>query len=524
MFKKALLIGAAVVATPAHAEDWWVAESDHFKVVSEGGREMASDVAVSLERLDQSLRLFRGLPIDEGEVAESEKVTIYQTGTIDDVGDLANSDGVAGFFVPRAGNSVAFVPAEEERRSRGRRGTRQSTGEELSPGQVLFHEYTHYFSRQHAPAAYPFWYSEGFAELFATIRFNEGGFNLGEPPRYRNFVLSELSFDVEDILDLDTEEGRVSGMDVARQYAYGWMFTSYLSFEPSRQGQLANYLRLVTAGTPNLDAARQAFGDLDVLQRELEKYHRGRARAIAVDFPPGSAPDIELTQLDEAEAAAMPIHIRSTAGVTKRGAPNVAARARDLLSRYPKSPEVIDAAMEAEFDAEEYTAASELANRLMASDSNTVRPYLYLAKIALEDAKSDPAKIAEARRQLIAANQINPERPDILKRYFDTFVYAGEQIPEDARVGLEQAFRIAPFDIGIRRSLAYLLLLEKRDSEALIILGPVVNLPHASGEEIDELREMVRQAEAGDSAALMEELRPKIDDDENEEEDLRVDS
>ena len=514
MFKKAFLIGVAMAATPAYAEDWWVAESDHFRVVSEGGQEMASEVAVSLERLDQSLRLFRGLPINDGEVAESEKVTIYQTGTIDDVGNLAHSDGVAGFFIPRAGNSVAFVPAEEARRSRGARGTRQRTGEELSPGQVLFHEYAHYFSRQHAPAAYPFWYSEGFAELFATIRFHEDGFNLGEPPRYRNFVLSELSFDVEDILDLDTEDGRIAGMDIARQYAYGWMFTSYLSFEPSRQGQLANYLRLVTSGTPNLEAARQAFGDLDVLQRELEKYHRGRARAIAVDFPPGSAPEIELTQLDEAEAAAMPIHIRSTAGVTEHGAPGVAARARNLLSRYPQSSAVLDAAMEAEFDAEEYDAASDLAKRLLTADPTSVRPHIYLAQIALEEAKSDTSKVAEARKHLIAANQINPERPDVLKGYFDTFVYAGEPIPEDARVGLEQAFSIAPFDIGIRRSLAYLLLLEQRAEEAFIILGPVIHLPHASGEEIEEIREFVEKARAGDTAPLIEELRPKLDDDE----------
>lgn len=520
MFKKMLLLGAALAATPAMAaEDWWVAESDHFRVVSEGGKEMASEVAVSLERLDQSLRLFRGLPLDEGEVDDSEKVTIYQIGTTNDIGDLAYNSGVAGFFSPRAGNSVAFVPAKEERRSRGSLGTRVSSGEELSPGQVLFHEYAHYFSRQHAPAAYPFWYSEGFAELFATIRFREDGFNLGEPPRYRNLVLRELSFDVEDILDLDTEEGRVNGMDIARQYAYGWMFTSYLTFEPSRNGQLAKYLSLVNEGTPNLEAARQAFGDLKKLQKDLEKYHRGRARAIAVNFPAGTTPEIELTQLDEASAAAMPIHIRSTAGIRKRDADGVAERARELAARYPTSPTVLDAAMEAEFDAKNYASSTKFADKLMAADPESVRPHIYLAKIALEEAKTDPAKVLEARAHLIAANKINPKRPDVLTSYFDTFVYAGEEIPTDARVGLEQAFRTAPFDIGIRRSLAYLLLLEKRDKEALILLGPVVNLPHASGDEIKEIRELVEKAKAGDSQPLMEEIRPKLDSDDEDEDD-----
>lgn len=519
MLKKCFLIGAAFVATPVMAEDWWVAESDHFRVVSEGGQEMATEVAVSLERLDQSLRMFRGLPLDEGEVPDSQKVTIYQTGTTNDIGDLAYSSTVAGFFSPRAGNSVAFVPAKEERRSRGSTGTRQNGGYDLTPGQVLFHEYTHYFSRQHAPAAYPFWYSEGFAELFATIRFRDGGFNLGEPPRYRDFALSQLSFDVEDILDLDTEDGRVNGMDIARQYAYGWMFTSYLTFDPSRQGQLSQYLRLVNAGTPNLDAAREAFGDLRQLQRDLEKYHRGRARAIAVNFPEGSEPQIELTKLDEAASAAMPVHIRSTAGVNKNNAADIANRASELVARYPNSITALDTAMEAEFDAENYAAATELANRLAALEPTATRPHLYLARIAFEEAKENPAKIIEARRHLIEANQINPNRPDILKSYFDSFVYAGEEIPEDARIGLEQAFGIAPFDIGIRRSLAYLLLLEQRDAEALIVLGPVINLPHARGEQIEKIRDLVEKAKDGDSAPLMDELRPSLDEDEEDEED-----
>ena len=514
------MFAAMLIAAPvAAADDWWVAETDHFRVVSEAGKKEASNVARSLERLDQALRLFRGLPLDAGEVDDSEKVTIYHTGTTRDIGNLAYSPSVAGFFSPRAGNSVAFAPAEEERRARGRLGTRVSSGEELSPGQVLFHEYAHYFSRQHAPAAYPFWYSEGFAELFATIRFREDGFNLGEPPRYRNFVLRDLSFDVEDVLDLDTEDGRVNYADVMRQYAYGWMFTSYLTFEPSRQGQLAQYLQLVNDGTENLEAARQAFGDLNQLQKDLEKYHRGRARAIAVDFPRGSEPDIEVTALDEAAAAAMPIHIRSTAGIRKRDAERIVDDARALVSRYPNSAVVLDTAMEAEFDAENYGQATAMASRLISADPQSVRPHLYLAKIALEEAKTDPAKVLEARSHLVSANRINPERPDVLHGYFDTFVLANEPIPEPARIGLEQAFRIAPFDIGIRRSLAYLLLLEKRDREALILLGPVINLPHARGEEIDNIRDLVEKAKTGDTQPLMDELRPNLEDDDEDEED-----
>lgn len=127
MLKKVLLASIALVATPAEAkDDWWMAESDHFRVISEGGKSEAEKVAVNLERLDQAMRLFRGLPLDSGEVRDGEKVTLYQTGRTSDIGDLAHSQGVAGFFIPRAGNSVAFVPLEPDRESRGRLGAQRA--------------------------------------------------------------------------------------------------------------------------------------------------------------------------------------------------------------------------------------------------------------------------------------------------------------------------------------------------------------------------------------------------------------
>lgn len=518
MIKKLLLTAAMLSSTSAYAgpKEWWEATSDHFIVYSESDQQTAEKVATDLERLDQAMRMFRGLPI-EGDVApENAKPKVYNFGSTSDIGRLAGRRGVAGFFIPRAGNSVAFVPVESDNRlRRGSLGVRENNPYELSPTTVLFHEYAHYFMFQHAPAAYPFWYIEGFAELFGTLELTEDGFNLGEAAKHRAPVIEGLSFDIEKVLDPDFEN--LDSLVLARQYAYGWLLTSYLTFEPSRQGQLANYLTLVNSGMGNLDAARQAFGDLKKLQKDLDKYRLGRVRAVSVRFPEASKPKVQLRLLNADEAAQMKLHIESSAGVTEREAEGLVSEARALVAAYPNSSTVLSAAVEAEFDAKNYAEARALAHHLIAVDAESVRAHLYLAHIALEEAKTDPAKIAVAREEFAAANRIDPENPAALQGYYLTYIFANETPPEHALIAIESAYRMAPFDGGIRQNLAHLLLTENRDREALIILGPVVNAPHET-ERGKEFRELVDKLKAGDRQPLIDELRPTLEDDEDEDE------
>ena len=59
-------------------------------------------------------------------------------------------------------------------------------GPRLDIKTVLLHEYTHHFMYQYFPAAYPTWYSEGFAEFMASPVFNDdGSIGIGAPPEYR---------------------------------------------------------------------------------------------------------------------------------------------------------------------------------------------------------------------------------------------------------------------------------------------------------------------------------------------------
>ncbi len=500
------LIGAGIgllAAVPATAADKWIeAKSDHFIVYSEGTEADARTLATNLERLDGALRMIRGMSTVSKEVPDATKLTVYQFGATSDIGMLAGQRGVAGFFIPRAGRSVAFVPLKQDRDTG--LGTR-TDGRDIDPAKVLFHEYAHYFMYQHSAAAYPFWYSEGFAELFGTLQLTDNGFNLGEPPEHRVSTLKSSPVDVRKLFD-PPKEGDYSL--VQRQYAQGWLASSYLTFEPSRKGQLADYLRRLIAGEANLTAAEQAFGDLDKLQNELNAYMKGRVRAMGVTYSNFVPPKVAVREVTPGEAAQMRMHIRSSRGVTRGTARGMVGQARALAAQYPTSLPVLLAATEAEFDAENYPEAEDMAKRALAVDPQSEKAQLYVAGVHLERAKTDPAAFGAARAAYVAANNANPNHPEALAGYYRTFVLAGETPPEDALIALEKSFELAPFDSETRMTLAHRLLLENRDKEALILLAPITNDPH-SGKRAERYRALVDKLKAGEREPLIAKLTPK---------------
>ena len=513
MLKHVLCLVSLILPSSLSAQDWWYGESDHFRVYSSGGEDAARKMAVELERVDQAMRLFTGTAVDESPLPENAKPTIFQFGETKDIGKLIGRDGVAGFFIPRAGDSVAFVPLEQGRRSRSRSSLGARTGVDyfdfdIDPAKVLYHEYAHYFMFQHAPAAYPPWYIEGLAELFGSLKLEEKGFSLGEPPEHRKGEISIVDVDTDQIFmpnDWETRGVRYP------YYGHGWLLTSYLSFNPERQGQLPKFLRSLNAGVETREAARDAFGDLGVLEKELNKYRRQQARGMQAQFAELAEPAVTLRKLSPAEAARMLLYIESTKGVDQKEAKAVVGKARALAETYPSEPAVLRVLLEAEYDVSNLVRADAIARQLLETDY-ALDANLYLARIALRHAETDPSWLTAARRHYVAANRIENEHPEALSGYYATFRLAGEEPPEDALLALEVAYQLAPFDQGIRKALAHLFLLEGRDEAALNVLGPILFQPHG-GKSARELRELVQKFKDGERQALIDELAPKLKDD-----------
>jgi tetratricopeptide (TPR) repeat protein len=502
--RRLLCLLSILVATPASAE-WWEARTDHFIIYSRSSAKDAKAFTEQLERYDQSLRSLHLIKPDP-RLSDARRVKIYRSGAIVDISALAgdSESGIAGFYIPRM-EPVAFVPARE---AAGRHT-------ELDALKILFHEYYHHFMFRYFAGAYPAWYVEGIAELHSTLRFlPNGAFHLGDAPQARAEELAGKykSFAHYSIVQMLTSKAKPTGEDFYARYTYGWLLTHYLSFEPTRKGQLLTYLRLVDKGTPLPQAATQAFGNLNKLENEVNAY-KNRNRFYGKDVIPENyrPPVVEMRQLAPDEEAIMPVVMRSKVGVSTRTAKGVASDARSVAARYPNSFPVQLELAEAELDAENFDAAERAADAAIALKPGSAEALYFKGMILVAKAKTDPGKYALARNWFAKARDADPDHPGPLIGNYLTYSKAGGTIPESAVIGLEEAYRLAPYDAELRVTLARQEIAEKRLDVAKMLLVPLALEPNQSKQSrmLDEVVDAIDANNAAQALVKMDEVIKK---------------
>jgi tetratricopeptide (TPR) repeat protein len=492
---------ALLIAAPAQAQDWWVAETDHFIVKSRDSEANTRRFASQLERFDGAMRTLQNLPVDDKLPSKVVKLTVYRFGDQGEIGAQLGNPGVAGFFLSQAGNSVAFVPARESRDASSMfRGRSNPNG--LDQGSVLQHEYTHYFMRQHFPAAYPRWYSEGYAEVMATLRFkDDGSFHIGDPPQYRAYQVLEIrQFPLEEMLDSQHE---IDGYDYMQFYGTGWLLSHYLNFDPARFAKLNEYLRALGQGEDSLAAAQRIFGDLDKMQDELLDYRDGPFPGYDVKPANYREPQVTTRPMTAAEQAMLREEMRLNRGVTNKEAKDVAADARRKIRGHENDYGALLVLARAEARAENYAEAERLALKLIEMDPTRSDAWLVRSDAAFEQIEEDKSQAGKAREYATKAAALDRADPRPLINYYYSYVEAGEEPPEAAIIALETAFEAAASDPGYRIILSRQLASENRLKEARTVLLPIAFSGHSY--EIDEedkddptLEKVLDRMEAGD--------------------------
>ncbi|TGX55161.1 hypothetical protein E5A73_06980 [Sphingomonas gei] len=461
-----------VAAAPASAE-WYEAGTRHFVVYSELDPDKLKDFADKLERFDGTMRLLRKVP-DEP-IGPANRVTIYMVDDREDVAKLVSDSFVAGFYVPRAGGSLAIVP----------RRSRSTSVNDLSPQAILLHEYTHHLMWSFSPnTVYPSWYIEGFAEALATVKFEQdGAIVLGNPPQYRGYgLLSGNWLPVDKLMIADTL--KLTNEQREGLYGRGWLLSHYLLFSGQRADQLTRYLNALNEGKSAHEAAA-AFGDLKQLDRELEKYKTGKFRGARI--PAGKVPSgaVTLRKLSAGEAATMDVRVRSKVGVNAKTAPGTYERAKKAAAPYPNDRGAQLVLAEAAYDAGDYAASEAAADRALAADPKAVDGYVYkaMSQMAVAAKAGDTtAKTWTRIRKIIATgNKIDPEDPEPLMLYFRSFVESGTPPTENAKSGLMRAFELAPQDPGLRFNAAAIVLRHGDKAIAREMLAPLAYQPHGEG-------------------------------------------
>ena len=469
----AMLLG---LAAPLQAA-WHKAESPHFVVYADDSERDLARFAEILERYHATMMLISGR--EDTVPSPSNRVTIFAVGsasTIDKLVGQKNSR-VAGFYIPRAGGSRAFVP-----------NIRFTSGETDFSLTVLLHEYAHHFLMSTSRFAMPRWLNEGSAEFFASAKFErDGTVGIGRPAYHR---AGELNFardvKVEELLDHELYQKR-HGKGFDAFYGRAWGLYHYLFFDDTRKGQLSAYIRAIASGKPEREAAVSAFGDLKKLEKDLDSYlSRPRINYFRVTADKLPTPVVRVEPLTAGEGAAMPFVIRSQRGVDQEEALKLVAELRAVAARFPEDAGVMTALAEAEYDAGNDAAAIAAADKAIARDASRVNAYVQKGYALFRQAGDAPAGSSAqswkaAMEPFQALNKIENDHPLPLIYYYRSFSEQGREPNETARHALERASQLAPFDRGLAYQTALMHAGEGKIALAAAGLTILAADPHGGG-------------------------------------------
>ncbi|MGB7406294.1 MAG: tetratricopeptide repeat-containing protein [Pacificimonas sp.] len=474
-----MLVFAILGAHEAFAR-WHVAETEKFRVFSEGDTDDLRRRTADLERFDALLRMFTGVEPDaevqpfEMIIAKSQRNLRRHTSA---------SGNILGFYKADPRCTIAF---SVERAS-------------MTSGDiVLFHEYAHHFLYQHFPYGYPSWYIEGFAEYWSTAEFSDRSVTVGEYELIRAQWLPLALRDRPEKWFAAVPDIK-SGEDGAKFYAMSWLFTHYL-FRSDMQDQLRAYLRAVAAGEDDIAALKTHLGMTPreirtALRRYVKRKEMTRSQISFTE--PLFTGEVRITALPEA-ADDLFLPARALACGTARD------NLDDVLSDLRKAARDEDgpyaARLVAMAEAESGNAAAAITQlTTLLADAPADAELLYaLGRAHSRQAHVEAADIDEqhalARGAYARAFKVRPDHYQTL--YF--YALDGDSIRGDApRELLWRARELAPQVMQTSLYLAWSLAADGDLETARNVLAPVAANPHFTDEH--PARILLALIETGDA-------------------------
>lgn len=464
-----LLIAAVLFGSAAQAE-WQQAKTKHFIIYADADTDELREYATKLETFDQAVRIARKMP--DPPLTDAGRLTIYTFKDVPALNRLLQTGrSIFGIYFSRASGSLAFVARHKP----------QGPGE-MNPDNVFFHEYAHHLMLQGLGVYYPPWLVEGFAELLSTAEIGtDGSVTFGAAANHRSAGVFAPDHDFPVSAMVGDTSRSLDGWQRELLYSRGWLLTHYLTFEPSRKGQLDRYVEGIRSGNSPVESAKDAFGDLLKLGRDLDAYARRKTISATIIQTDGSkVGSIDIRPLTPAEEAILPVRMRSDFGVSRATARWVASRARNVAGRFPDSPVVQAALAEAEYDARNYAAAIAAADRALSANPNNVGALIYKGRGLMALAKDNPSSAdwQGIRNWFVRANHADPENPEPLMRFYQTYKETGATPTASAVKGLLYALVLAPQDNNLRLMAVRQLLIDRKLPEAREAFAPLAFDPH----------------------------------------------
>lgn len=500
MSRRTFAIAAAVaplaVAQGAHARttsDWLHTSTASFSLYGRGGEKTLVQLARDLEDFSGLLRTVHNV---EGR-SPGRPLSIYLVPRRFDLQRVRPGLKVGGFYTASVGDIFAVSTLE---------------GDLDDNRRVLFHEYTHHFMAQYAPAAYPSWLVEGYAEYFSTVRFKPDVVDLGVISPRIVWLRGQRWTPFAEILGRRALTGQ--RYDVSAFYAQSWLLTHYMMLDPERLARLGRYTQAVAAGGDPVALAPEAVGvPLEDLPRVLRTYMSALpGRRIA--RPPSTVGPSAVSRLPASADDLLLENQRLKLGVPSAERAEVLAMIRERAARHPDDRLAQITLARAENDFGDRSKAQVLLKRLIERDPRDVEAIQTLGYSCMLQARADrahaPALLREARDWFAKGFAVDPDNALLLYDY--GISRRGEPgYPSDNIVNvLLRAQQLAPQVGQFRLAAADALMRRDRFDEAAVMVEPVFNDPHAGPEaalakqrfeQAIARRRPVETPEEGDKAA-----------------------
>ncbi|HYN21184.1 MAG TPA: tetratricopeptide repeat protein [Thermoanaerobaculia bacterium] len=362
----------------------------------------------------------------------------------------------------------------------------------------------------------PLWLHEGIGELYSSFSTSGGKARIGIPVvEHMHWLGDQPLMPLADLLNLGAEsrdynEGSRRGVF----YAQSWALTHYLLVgSEARRQQAPRFFQALKRGESATEAFRSSFGEMAVLEKELQIYVRRRIFQYR-EIPVG------------------PVAGESAAAASRLPRPELFARLGLLLayvdpSLAPAADEHFRAALaEQPENGAALTGLGVLAEQ--AGRPEEAHPYLRRAAAAAPDdfliqylhgdreleQAPDPEAVRRAREALSRAVAIRPAFGDAWARLAFATGLAGTLRPEDL-APFETAHRLLParMDVAFNLMLAYARSGQKRKAEEII---DTVIAAHGTPAEAERARvawanEVHAEAERLLQAEKLEEALPILE-------------
>ena len=488
-----------LLCVPALAQAaWFRVETPNFIFYGTSPQSLKED-ALRLERFDAFLRQRFGLPTGRHE----SKLLIYVLSSRAAIAQVYGGDGrdLGGFYTSNAtGPTVVLSPVSAP------------DAEDV----VLFHEYAHHLMLQYFPVAYPVWYVEGFAELYATARFRRDRILLGLPANHRAFdLLLSQTTPIATLLTASVAD--LPRAKVGNFYGRAWLLTHMLNFTPSRAGQLTAYISAINKGTPPLAAAQQAFGDLDALQKDMARHLEARTTPyVSAVSPVPQDLKIDVAQLSPSFGATVLDRLRLLHPLSPEERTLILGRLYQAATHYPQDAELWALIAYAELQGDNTTASAVAADKAIALHPSFARALLWrgLADLRALGLKNETSEEAwkMARSWVVRANRADTEDPLPLFEYYRSFRRAGQKPSAVAVQGLAKATALLPQADRFRFAYAYELAQMGKFNEAAAYFRPSANAPHGGNRAQHAQLLIVELEKAAKGAAnTLSHLQPGVD-------------